>query len=73
MPIYPKQDPSMDENCQQKGGGQPQPMDEDGEGSQWSQLMWLQEYRGPMCILFKHTPIHEQVSMCNAIELMEVE
>jgi hypothetical protein len=44
MSLYPKQNPSMDENCQQKGGGQLQPMDEDGEGLQWSQLMWLHEY-----------------------------
>jgi hypothetical protein len=57
----------MDENCQQKGGGQPQPMDEDGEGSWSFQLMWLQEYWGPMHILLEHTPLHEQVSMCNAI------
>jgi hypothetical protein len=33
MPFYPKQNPLLDENCQQKGGGQLQPMDEDGEGS----------------------------------------
>ncbi len=32
MSLYPKQDPFLDENPQQKGGGQPQPMDEDGEG-----------------------------------------
>jgi hypothetical protein len=33
MSLYPKQDPFLDENPQQKGGGQPQPMDEDGKGS----------------------------------------
>jgi hypothetical protein len=33
MSLYPKQNPSLDENLQQKGGGQPQPMDENGEGS----------------------------------------
>jgi hypothetical protein len=32
MPFYPKQDPSLDLNHQQKGGGQLQPMDENGEG-----------------------------------------
>ncbi len=31
MPLYPKH-LSLDENCRQKGGGQLQPMDEDGEG-----------------------------------------
>ncbi len=35
MPLYPKQDPSLDENHWQKGGGQFQPMDEDGQGPQW--------------------------------------
>ncbi len=59
MSLYPKQNPSMDENCQQKGGGQLQPMDEDGEGLQWSQLMWLHEYWRPMHILLEHTPLHE--------------
>jgi hypothetical protein len=32
MPFYSKQDSSLDENRQQKGGGQPQPMDEDAKG-----------------------------------------
>ena len=32
MPLYPKQDLSLDKNCQQKRRGQPQPMDENGEG-----------------------------------------
>ncbi len=36
MPLYPKQNPSLDENHQQMGGGQCQPMDEDGERLQWS-------------------------------------
>jgi len=36
MPFYPKQNLSLDENRRQKGGGQPQPMDEDGECLQWS-------------------------------------
>ncbi len=31
MLLYPKQDPALDENHWQKGGGQLQPMDEDGE------------------------------------------
>jgi hypothetical protein len=35
MSFYPKQNPSLDENHRQKGGGQPQPMDEDGKGPQW--------------------------------------
>ncbi len=33
MHLYPKQDSSLNENCQQKGGNQPKPMDEDGERS----------------------------------------
>ncbi len=33
MPLYPKQNLSLNENCRQKGGGQPQPMDEDDEWS----------------------------------------
>ncbi len=60
MPIYPRQDPSLDENHQRKGGGQFQLMDENGEGPQWSQLMGL------MHALFEHTPLHEQVPVCDA-------
>jgi hypothetical protein len=56
-----------------KGGGQPQPMDEDGEGPQWSQLMGSHECWGPMHALFKHIPLHEQVFMHNIVVLMEVE
>jgi hypothetical protein len=36
MHLYPKQNPFLDENHQQKGGSQLQPMDEDGKGPQWS-------------------------------------
>jgi hypothetical protein len=45
-------------------------MDENGEGLQWSQLMGLQENQRPMHALFKHTPLHEQVHVCDAIVLM---
>jgi hypothetical protein len=31
MPFYPKQKLSLDENHRQKGGGQPKPINEDGE------------------------------------------
>jgi hypothetical protein len=41
MHLYPKQKLSLNEYYRQKGGGQPQPIDEDGEGLQWSQLMGL--------------------------------
>ncbi len=43
MPLHPKQDLSLDENCRQEGGGQPQAMDEDGERLQLFQLMGSQE------------------------------
>jgi hypothetical protein len=36
MPLYPKQNMFLDENCGQKGGDQPWPMDENGKGPQWS-------------------------------------
>ncbi len=39
MPFYLKQDPFLDQNHQQKGGSQLQPMDEDGKRPQWFQLM----------------------------------
>jgi hypothetical protein len=32
MPLYPKQNTSLNENHQQKGGVQPQLLDEDGKG-----------------------------------------
>jgi len=37
--FIPKQDSSLNENHQQKGGRRPQAMDEDGELQQRSQLM----------------------------------
>jgi hypothetical protein len=59
MFFNPKQDLSLDENHRQKGGGPPQPMDENGEGLQWFHLKGLQECQGanaPMHTLLKHTP-----------------
>ncbi len=44
MFFFPKQDLSLDENYQQKGGGQPQAMDENGERLQWFQLMGPHEF-----------------------------
>jgi hypothetical protein len=73
MPLYPKQDSFMDENLLQKGGNQPQPMDENGNELQWSQLMGPQECWGPMHALLEHTPLHEQMHVCDAIMLMEME
>jgi hypothetical protein len=62
----------MDENRRQKGGNQPQLMDEDGKGPQWFQLMGPHECWGSMHALFKHTPLHEQMHVCDVIMLMEV-
>jgi hypothetical protein len=53
--FNPKQDPSLDENHGPKKN-QLQPMDEDGEGLQWSQLMGTHECLGSIHALFKYTP-----------------
>jgi hypothetical protein len=48
-------------------------MDENGNGTQWPQLMGPQECWGPMHALLEHTPLHEQMHVCDAIMLMEME
>ncbi len=66
--FIPKQDSSLNENHQQKGGRQPQAMDEDGESQQWSQLMGPQECQGPMHTLLKHTPYMSACARRNLVD-----
>jgi hypothetical protein len=53
MSLNPKQDPSLNENHQQKGGSQP--MDEDGKGPQWYQLMGPKN-DGDQCMHCSYSP-----------------
>jgi hypothetical protein len=69
MPFYSKQDLFLNENHWPKGGRSTSTNGWKLQRVLADGSMWM---LGAMHALFEHTPLHEQMPMCNAIVLMEV-